>query len=73
MARGFSCRFSPRFAHTHPCPVTGGGKGPLLRPVYDHLADLRAGETGDVLRQVRALVDSIEETARQELEAVTLG
>lgn len=66
--RGFSCRFSSRFAHTHPCPISGGGKGPLLRPTFDHLADLRTGETGDVLRQVCALMESIDNTTRQRLE-----
>lgn len=45
-------------------PQVLGGKGPLLRPAYDHLADMRAGETGNVLRQVGALQGSIEETAR---------
>lgn len=42
-----------------------GGKGPLLRPQYDHLADLRAGPTGDTLRDVRELQQSIERTTRQ--------
>ena len=49
---------------------TPGGKGPLLRPAYDHLADLRMGETGDTLRTVRELQRSIDETARQERELV---
>lgn len=46
-----------------------GGKGPLLRPDYDHLAALRSGHTGDTLRAVRELRESIERTTRQLVEA----
>jgi len=49
-----------------------GGKGPLLRPAYDHLADLRAGPTGDTLRTIQELRRSIEQTSRQELEPVNV-
>lgn len=54
-------------------PQILGGEGPLLRPAYDLLADLRAGPTGDALRAVREVQRSIEETARQRREAVGVG
>jgi hypothetical protein len=47
-----------------------GGKGPLLRPQFDHLATLRTGPTGDALRTVRELQRSIEQTSRQHKEPV---
>lgn len=47
-----------------------GGKGPLLRPDYDHLAHLRSGATGEAIRTIRGLQESIERTTRQEREAV---
>lgn len=45
-----------------------GGKAPVLRPDYDHLADLRIGPTGDTLRSIREIRRSTEETARQLVE-----
>ena len=48
----------------------GGDGGPVLRPQFDHLADLRAGATGDALRAVRQLQTGVRRTTRQEREKV---
>ena len=52
-------------------PQVLGGKGPLLRPAYDHLADLRLSDVGDSLRGVRELQTSIERTTLRRREKVT--
>ncbi len=38
---------------------------PLMRPQFDHLADLRATATGRTLAALRELQESIERTSRQ--------
>lgn len=45
-----------------------GGKAPVLRPDYDHLAAMRMGETGDTMRIIRSIRRSGEEATRQERE-----
>lgn len=46
-----------------------GGKGPLLRPQYDLMADLRTGGAGPSIRLIRDIGESIEQTTRQFVEA----
>lgn len=50
-------------------PQVPGGKGPLVRPAYDFLADLRTGGTGPSIRLIRDINESIERTTRQLVEA----
>ena len=47
-----------------------GGKGPLLRPDYDLMADLRTGDAGASIRLIRDINESLERTTRQERELV---
>ena len=42
-----------------------GGKGPLVRPAYDLMGDLRTGGTGPTIRLIGDINESIERTTRQ--------
>lgn len=44
-----------------------GGKRPVLRPTYDHLLELRAGETGATIRTIRTIRERGERSTRQEV------
>lgn len=50
------------------CPKPYGGKGPLLRPDFDHLVEYRLDATGSTIRTIRSVQKSQEETTRQQVE-----
>lgn len=37
------------------CGVPAAGKGPMVRPVFDHLANVRPDDTGDTLRSLAGI------------------
>lgn len=47
-----------------------GGKGPVLRPQFDHILDMRPGELGDRVRQIRDIGETLRRTSRGERELV---
>lgn len=77
----FNCEFSTAFSTAFAiCPTTsvppsvgrgGGGRdasNPLVRPLYDHLIDLRQGDTADAIASVREIRERVERTTRQLVE-----
>lgn len=50
-----------------------GGKGPVMRPVFDHILDARPGAVAQQIREIRSIDETLRKVTRNERELVDAG